>query len=158
MRAIAFGLAIFGLVAAASAQDIQKLKRTAKSPKELAVQGHVSIDDTCEARDLPEIDLDIPPKGGTVCMRPGMVRLATPWSGRTLHCIGKRISGVFVIYLPFGSFTGLDTMRFTVGREARTYEFEIKVEAGQAPAAGTSSALAEPQKAGPVPQCPALVS
>jgi hypothetical protein len=158
MRAIAFGLAIFGLVAAASAQDIQKLKRTAKSPKELAVQGHVSIDDTCEARDLPEIDLDIPPKGGTVCMRPGMVRLATPWSGRTLHCIGKRISGVFVVYLPFGSFTGLDTMQFTVRvqpPQARTYEAEIRVEPGHAPVGAKPSG---PQKAGPMPPCPAFVS
>src|SRR5436309_15935358 len=109
MRIIAFGLGVFGLVAAASAQDVQKLRKTAKPPKELAVQGLVNIKDTCESRDLPEIDLDIPPKGGTVCMRAGMVRLASTWSGNNQHCVGKRISGVFVIYVPFGTFIGLDT-------------------------------------------------
>ena len=44
MRIIALGLAVFSLVAAASAQDIQKLKKTAKAPKELAVQGLVHPD------------------------------------------------------------------------------------------------------------------
>ena len=160
MRTIAFGLAAFGLVAAASAQDIQKLRKTAKAPKELAVQGLVSIDDTCESRDLPEIDLDIPPKGGTVCMRPGLVRLSSTWTGNNQHCIGKRISGVFVIYLPFGSFIGLDTMQYTVRVEppqTRTYEAEIRVEAGHT-IIGPRSTPSEPQKAGPMPVCPAFVS
>ena len=84
MRTIAFGLAVLGLGAAAFAQDIQKLKRTTKTSKELAVQGHVNINDACESREYPpEFDLDIPPKGGIVCTRPGMVRLASPWSDRS---------------------------------------------------------------------------
>ena len=93
-------------------------------------------------------------------MRPGMVRLATPWSGRTMHCIGKRISGVFVVYLPFGSFTGLDTMQFTVKvqpPQARTYEAEIRVEPGPTPI-GPKSAPSQLQKAGPMPACSAFVS
>src|SRR5262249_1173134 len=106
MRVIALGLAVFGLATAASAQDIQKLKRTTKASKELAVQGHVNINDACEPKEPPEFDLDIPPKNGTVCTRSGMVRLASPWSDRNPHCIGRRINGVFVIYVPFGSFTG----------------------------------------------------
>ena len=160
MRTIAFGLAAFGLVAAASAQDIQKLRKTAKAPKELAVQGLVNIDDACESKELPEIELDSPPKGGTLCMRSGMVRLASTWSGRNQHCIGKRVSGVFVIYLPFGNFTGLDTMRYTVKVEPpqmRTYEAEIRVEPGHT-IIGPKSTSSESQKAGPMPTCPAFVS
>ena len=160
MRTIAFGLAVLGLVAAASAQDIQKLKRTAKSPKELAVQGHVNIKDTCETKEPPEFDLDIPPKGGIVCTRSGMVRLASPWSDRNQHCIGRRINGVFVIYVPFGTFIGLDTMQYTVRVEPsqmRTYAAEIRVEAGPTPI-GPKSAPSQPQKAGPLPACTAFVS
>ena len=164
MRTIAFGLAVLclvlGLVATATAQDIQKLKRTAKAPKELAVHGLVNINDNCESRDLPEIELDIPPKGGTVCMRPGMVRLASTWSGNNQHCVGRRISGVFVIYVPFGNFIGLDTMRYTVRvqpPQTRTYEAEIRVEAGHT-IIGPRSTPSEPQRAGSMPTCPAFVS
>ena len=120
--------------------------------------GLINIKDTCESRELPEIDLDTPPKGGTVCMRPGMVRLASTWSGANQHCIGKRISGVFVIYLPFGGFIGLDTMQYTVRvqpPQARTYEAEIRVEPGHAPVGAKPS---QPQKAGPMPSCPAYIS
>ncbi len=30
------------------------------------------------------------------------------------HCLGKRVSGVFVIYVPYASFTGNDAVRYTV--------------------------------------------
>src|SRR5215470_11315196 len=126
MRTIVFGLAVFGLAAAASAADIQKLKKTANAHKELTVQGHANFkDDICESTGLlHEIELNIPPKGGTVCARPGMVRLRETWSGRNQHCIGKRISGVLVVYKSFASFTGLDTLRYTarVPSDSKTYE------------------------------------
>jgi hypothetical protein len=121
------------------------------------------ISDTCENKKLPEIDLNIPPAGGTVCMRPGMTRLHNVWSGGAQHCIGKMMFGAVVIYIPFRSFTGVDTMQYTVRAgvqpsQSKTYEVEITVEAGQATASGASSAAPEPQKAGPMPACPALVS
>src|SRR5262249_44989019 len=100
MRTIVFGLAFFSLAAAASAEDIHKLTKTARAQKELRVQGYVNFKgSTCESSEpLPEIELNIPPKGGTVCMRAGMVPLRNTWSGRDQHCLGTRISGVFVIY------------------------------------------------------------
>lgn len=165
MRTIAFGLAFFSLAAAASAEGIHKLNKTAKANKELRVQGYVNFKgSTCESSEpAPEIELNIPPKGGTVCMRAGMVPLRNTWSGRDQHCLGTRINGVFVIYKSFGSFTGADTMQYAVTvrgarSETRTYDTEIKVEAGQATAAGASSTPPEPQEAGPMPICPALVS
>ena len=163
MRTIVFGLAVFSLAAAASAADIQKLKMTAKAHKELRVQGHVNFKgDICESRGpLPEIELNIPPKGGTVCVRPGMVRMGETWSGRNQHCVGKRISGVLVIYRSFDGFIGLDTVQYTVRGQpslTRTFEAEIRVEAGESIAARASTTPSEPQKAGPMPACPALVS
>lgn len=165
MRTIALGLAVFSLAAAASAADIQKLKRAAKADKELMVQGYVNFKGSiCESSGpLPEIELNIPPKDGTVCMRAGMVRLGNTWSGKDQHCLGTRMSGVLVIYRSSGGFTGLDSMQYAVTvsgarLETRTYEAEITVEAGQATAAGASSAPPEPQKSGPMPVCAALVS
>ncbi len=156
---IALGLAVFSLASAAFAADYQ-LKRTAKGHKELTVYGHAIFRGDCESRGPVEINLTIPPMGGLVCMRSGMVPLRTTWPGTSQHCVGKRISGVFVIYIPFGSFTGIDTMLYTVKGMTKmyTYEFEITVGADQATAAGASSAPSEPQKAGPMPTCPALVS
>jgi hypothetical protein len=165
MRTIALGVALFGLTAAASAADIQKVQRAVKAQKDLQVQGYVNFKGgICESSaPLPEIELSIPPKGGTVCMRPGMVRLGSTWSGRDQHCLGKRLSGVFVIYKSLGSFTGLDTMQYAVTvrgarSETRTYEAAIAVEPGPVAAAGASSGPSEPTQAGPMPLCSALVS
>ena len=162
MRTIALGLAVLGLAAAASAADYQ-LKNTVKAHKELVVRGYFNVEgSSCESTGVVEIDLNIPPKGGIVCMRSGIVRVENIWSGKYQNCIGKRISGVNVIYIPFRRFIGLDTMLYTVttrGQQSsmtRTYEVEINVEAGGA--AGASSAPSEPQQEGPMPVCPALVS
>jgi hypothetical protein len=160
MRRLAFTLVFFSLAAAASAQDVLKLRKTATASKELRVHGYVHTDETCESKELPEIELNIPPVGGIACVRPGIVRLQFVWSDRIQRCIGKRFDGALVIYVPFGSFAGVDTMQYTVRTpsQARTYEVEVKVEGSPAAAAGASSAPPEPQKAGPMPKCPALVS
>jgi hypothetical protein len=162
MRTFALALAFFSLASAASAADFYKLKKTATASKELRVHGYTHTNDTCESKEPPpEIDLNIPPTGGTACMRPGMVHLHNVWPDRIQHCLGKRVPGVFVIYIPFEGFTGIDTMQYSVRvqpSQPRTYEAEIKVEAGQATAAGASSPPSELQKAGAMPACPALVS
>jgi hypothetical protein len=160
MQKIALALAFLSLAAAASAAEIGKLKKAGKTEKEMAVNGVVSMKDTCESRGLPEIDLDIPPKGGggTVCVRPGMVRLGETWSGRNQHCIGKRISGVFVIYKSFANFTGVDTMQYAArtSSDSKTYEIEIRIEGGPT-ALHPGSEGSNPQVAGPMPLCRALV-
>jgi hypothetical protein len=156
---LALALAFFSLAAAAFAEDPCKLKDTTTASKELGVHGYVRTNETCEGKEPPEVDLNVPPMGGTACVRPGMVRLHHVSSDRFQHCIGKRVRGVFVIYIPFGGFTGLDTMQYTVRtRSSQTYEAEITVEAGEAKAVGASSAPSELHKAGPMPACPALVS
>jgi hypothetical protein len=161
MRTIAVGLAVFSLVAEASATEYQ-LKRIAKTHKELMVRGYFDLKDSkdsaCESTDRPvEIDLNSPPKGGIVCKRSGMVNVESIWSGKQQHCIGRKISGVFVIYIPFRRFSGLDTMLYTVRmQQTRTFRVEINVEAAKA--AGASAAPSEPQQEGPMPVCAALVS
>ena len=161
MRGASVGLALVGLAAAAThAEEVRKIKKVAKGHKEVEVSSYASFkNDTCEFRGLVEIYLDEAPKGGTVCMRQGKVRLVHTynWSGTKNHCLGKRISGVWVIYVPYASFTGNDAVRYTVKNHdavTRTYEAEIRVEWSSE----TTSSPSEPQKAGPMPVCPALVS
>ena len=129
MRTIALAFTVLSLaVSTSSGAEIHKLNKTAQAHKELAVAWYFKgLKDNCETTDFPEIDLDIPPKGGTVCMRSGMKPVSHIWNGngRTDHCIGTRVRGIWVIYIPFGSFTGLDSMQFTVKMRpplARTYE------------------------------------
>jgi len=165
MRTIALAFTVLSLaVSTSSGAEIHKLNKTAQAHKELAVAWYFKgLKVNCETTDFPEIDLNSPPKGGTVCMRSGMKPVSHIWNGngRTDHCIGTRVRGNWVIYIPFGSFTGLDSMQFTVKMRpplARTYEAKISVEAGEETAGDARSAPLEPQKAGPVPTCPALVS
>jgi hypothetical protein len=167
MRAAAVPVLASSLaVAIASAAEVRKIKRVAKGHKEVMLRGHASFKDNCEFRALPEIDVDEAPKGGTVCMRQGKVRVEVTWSGKHQHCLGRRISGVHVIYVPYAGFTGNDAVGYTVKRvnlatgtieATRIFEVEIRVEAGQA-WSGTTGSPPEPQKAGPMPVCPALVS
>src|SRR5215467_2628136 len=161
MRTIALAFAVFSLAAPTSAAEIYKLDKTAKARKELPVTWFFrNLKDNCESGEPPEIDLNIPPKGGTVCLRLGMVPVRNIWTGRNQHCIGTSTWGVRVIYVPFENFIGVDTMQFTVkmGRPWRTYEANIRVEAGEATVGDASFAPPGPQKAGPMPKCPALVS
>lgn len=159
MRGASVGLALVGLAAAAThAAEVHKIKKVAKGHKEVEVRGYVSIKDTCESRGPVEIYLDEAPKGGTVCMRQGNVRLANLWdpSSKKQHCLGKWISGVWVIYVPYASFIGNDAVRYTVKNHdavTRTYEAEIRVEWFSK----TTSSPSEPQKAGPMPVCPAAL-
>jgi hypothetical protein len=162
MRTIALTFAVFSFAASTSAAEIYKLNKTVKARKELTVNWFFkNLKDNCESGEPPEIDLNIPPKGGTVCLRPGMVRVRNIWTGRNQHCIGTKVWGVQVIYIPFESFIGVDSTQFTVKMGPpwnRTYEAKINVEGGELTAVDTSSASSEPQKAGPIPTCPALVS
>jgi len=161
MRGASVGLALVGLAAAATqAAEVHKLKIVVKGDKEVQVRGYVSIKDTCESRGPVEIYLDEAPKGGTVCMRQGNVRLENLWdpSSKKKHCLGRWISGVWVIYVPYAGFIGNDAVRYTVKNHdavTRTIEAEIRVEWFSK----TTSSPSEPQKAGPMPMCPApLVS
>jgi hypothetical protein len=158
--AVAFGMAAtiaWSQTPPASAPEIYKLNKTAKAGKELSVGWYFRIKDNCEFKALPEIDLNIAPKGGTVCIRSDMVPVRNIWSGWNQHCIGTMVRGVRIIYFPFGNFTGLDSMQFRA--MTRTYDAKISVEAGdEATAVPASSTPSEPQTAGPMPVCPALVS
>src|SRR5262245_62017827 len=115
MRTIALTFVVFSLAASTSAAEIYKLNKTAKAGKELSVTWFFkNLKDNCESGETPEIDLNVPPKGGTVCLRSDMVRVRNIWTGRHQHCIGTTVRGVRVIYIPSESFTGVDSTQFTV--------------------------------------------
>src|SRR5437868_417539 len=112
MRPIALASALISLAASTSAAELYHLNKTAKVNNELPVAYFFKIlTDNCESGEPPEIDLNVPPIGGTVCRRSGMVTARNIWSGRKQHCIGTSVRGVRVIYVPFRSFTGPDSMQ-----------------------------------------------
>ena len=166
-RVVAVPVMLSILAAAiANAAEVRTIKRMVKGHKEVVVQGHVSFHDDCAFRALPEIHLDEAPKGGTVCMRQATVRVEFTWQTKHQHCLGRRISGVQVIYAPYANFAGNDAVRYVVKRvdlvtgaveATRTFEVDIRVESSQVPSDTTRSSP-EPQQAGPMPECPALVS
>src|SRR6266545_754003 len=115
MRPIALTFVVLSFAASTSAAEIYKVNKTAKAGKELSVNWFFkNLKDNCESGEPPEIDLNIPPKGGTVCLRPDMVPVRNIWTGKHQHCIGTRVRGVRVIYNPLESFTGVDRTQFTV--------------------------------------------
>jgi hypothetical protein len=167
MNATRFAVALLAsssFAMSASAAEIYHLNKTAKIGRELTVGGYFrDLRENCETKELPEINLTVPPKGGTVCMRATMTPVRNIWNGKNQHCIGKSVQGIWVIYLSFGNLTGLERMQFTakVGQApslTRTYEAEITVGASEETAVEPDSTPLETQQAGPVPMCPALVS
>src|SRR4051812_49180372 len=103
MRAMALASAAFSLAASTSAAEMYKLDNTAKAGKERPIAWYFrNLRANCETTGMPEIHLNIPPKGGAVCMRSEIRPVRNIWYGENQHCIGTRVLGVRVIYIPFG--------------------------------------------------------
>src|SRR6185369_11127462 len=129
MYKIALALAGLSFAASTSAAELYHLNKTAKFNYEIPVAYFFNlVTENCESGEPPAIDLNVPPIGGTVCKRPSMVTVSNIWSGRKQHCIGTSARGVRVVYSPFRSFTGPDSMQFTVKVTppwTRAYETKI---------------------------------
>jgi hypothetical protein len=145
------------------------LSKFGNANHEIMVRGHTQTDENCVFRQLPDLRLDAPPRHGVLCLRPADdVPIRYLLSGATERgrlCLGKRVSGVRIFYLPHHDYTGADTFRYTALFSKR-YRFTRDVNlmilpdvpspgavpADLAPAGDT------PQAPGPIPPCAALVS
>jgi hypothetical protein len=102
-----------------------------KNPNEVRVRGYARFDMNCVAEEAPEIYLDVPPQSGFVCVRTSRVTVRKLYGGKA-ECLGRSISGIEVIYLPQRTFTGIDTIRYTVKFAAKvTVEADISVQSDQ---------------------------
>ena len=140
------------------------MSRTGKADHERPLMGYARFDRNCVGTELPIIDLDVPPSHGVVCLRRSDIRLQNVYGSPDQHCLGQKVSGVRIVYLPRHGYTGADTFRYTVHLRVRitnTYNLTIEPDAPPSPdavPADISAADDTPQSPGPIPACPALVS
>src|SRR5262245_65242385 len=102
-----------GLIGSAPARA-DHLTRATKHQSEVTIRGYARWNNNCEAEEPPQIHLDAAPQNGFVCVRPnnGIVQIVR--EGKANHCVGRRIPGVSLVYLPRGRFTGVDAIKYTV--------------------------------------------
>jgi len=114
----------------------------------------------------PEVYLDKPPDHGTVCFRVGNIKLAHITTGNATQCLGRKMSGVRVIYLSRWRYAGPDELRYTVvfPTVRESIYVELSIVSNQAGSSGTippdiSAPSSEAsQSPGPMPECAALTS
>jgi hypothetical protein len=142
--------------------------RTGAADHQVVIRSHVLFDSNCVSLEPPVIDLDAPPGRGVLCQRRVddiVINVLQP--GSPLRCLGKKTSGVLVVYLPRHGYTGADTVRYIVhfpGRSPVTYTANLVIvpdtppSSGAVPADISAPADDAPQSPGRLPLCPALVS
>jgi len=140
------------------------LSKFGNANHELMVRGHTQTNSSCVAVELPDLHLDTPPRHGVLCLRPAD---DVPIVFGTSLCLGKRVSGVRIYYLPRYGYTGADTFRYTALFSKR-YRYtrdvnlvivpDVPPSPGAVPADISGAADDTLQSPGPIPPCTALVS
>jgi hypothetical protein len=143
----------------------RKISKVGKANHEAILSGHVRTDRNCLGIGVPDINMERPPAHGVVCLRAGPVRLQYLIGGAPADCLGQKPAGIRVVYRPHDGYTGKDETRYIV--HFRKVQVDVNVDLtilpDDSPTPNGSSAPAgpsvqEPQKPGPIPTCPALVS
>ena len=128
----------------------------------MTIGGWARWNNDCEPKESPEIFLDVPPTNGIVCARTSIVTVRTVREGKAVHCVGRSMSGINLVYLPRSGFFGVDVVRYTVKFSVvkQAFDVDIRVASDQIPKGNGTVPLSseEPQTPGPVPVCAALVS
>jgi hypothetical protein len=153
------------LCSPAPAQD-RHLTKTTKADHDVAILGYGQANQSCEAIEPPSIYLDKPPGQGSVCFRASTIKLREAIVGNLMHCIGRTIRGVTVVYLPRSGYTGPDDVRYTVIFPSARHSVYVDVTVvpdslsspGTLPADIGTDAVESSQLSGPMPACMALVS
>jgi hypothetical protein len=149
----------------AAAQD-QHLTKTTEAAKAVSILGYSRSNQSCEGIEPPALYLDKPPDHGTICFRPGNIKLSEAIVGGLTHCLGRTIRGVSVIYLPRWGYIGPDDVRYTVvfPQARQSVYVDLTVLSSQSGSSGavppdiSAPAMESPQSPGPMPACTALVS
>jgi hypothetical protein len=120
------------------------------------LQGYSRTNSNCEAIDPPEIRIYRPPEHGIVCLRHAeRLKLQSTLENNFAHCLGKRVSGVVVVYLPAGGYAGSDKVSYTVVFPTiqRKVEVALTVLADQIKEQKSAATTATRQSSGPIPDC-----
>jgi len=159
-------LAILAMAPVCSAQGKPgdgEIAVTARTSEEAVINGHVFADSTCAAIEFPWLLLIKPPDHGVVCYRIEEFEVAQD-SFPDRACVGRRVSGVNIIYLAHPGYSGPDSLRYdTVSSRGRD---QTSVRLTVLPDTRTPSARIEtkgppdglPMLSGSVPKCAVPVS
>jgi hypothetical protein len=162
------GLAAIGVPSFCSpavAQD-QHITKTTKAAHDVVILGYARSNQSCNGIEPPALYLDKPPDHGAVCFRTNDIRLREAIVGNLTHCLGRKISGVSVVYLPYWGYVGSDDLRYTVvfpqARHSVYVELTVLPDPpgspGTVPADISAPYTESPQSPGPIPACTAIVS
>lgn len=161
------------LGARAVAQDFSRMNLaapatisvTGNADHPIAIRDHAYADDNCIARDPPAVDVEVPPRYGVVCFRRvDDVSLRYPLPGSAArHCVGERVSGVRIMYLPRNGYTGADMFRYSAYIPQRfrfSYNVNLTIVPDVPPSPGAVRVVIgdAPQLRGLMPSCIVLVS
>ncbi|HWK95521.1 MAG TPA: hypothetical protein VNR39_08865 [Pseudolabrys sp.] len=127
--------------------------------RSVVVREHAGWSSDCEAIPHPPLSLITPPSHGTVCAKAEVITVTSIFAGRAAQCVGRKVSGVRLIYQPDASFDGDDAMFYGVQYPGRFRAISVKVNVGESVPSTVSSADADVsaqwrQAPGPVPPCP----
>jgi hypothetical protein len=147
----------------------QTASKTGRADHELVVRSFERHDpnNNCASLEPPRVDLDLPPSHGVVCLR--RAQFVIRWvcnTNRSAYCVGRKASGVSLVYRPRHAYTGADELRYTVHLPTGplTFSVSLTIEQDDPPSPGAMPADISapagdmPQSSGPIPLCPALVS
>jgi hypothetical protein len=158
---------IFALLPSTSvrAQD-QHLAKTVKAGHAASISGYARSNGECEGVEPPGLYVDTPPQHGIVCFRTSKIMLREAIVGNLTYCVGRKIGGVTVVYLPRWKYVGADTTRYSVvfPEARRNIDVDLTVvpdrpdSPDQVPADINGPAVESSQSPGPMPRCTALVS
>lgn len=142
--------------------------RIVRAGEDTKLAGYSRVNQNCEEITLPILTLQQPPKHGVVCSQRGdtWLQRGYPMEGTLMHCVGKKSTGLHVVYLAPIGFTGGDQLRYTVRYSTTDHpvEFDLTVVPPlpdaplPVPRDITNPAVAAPQRPGPIPPCSAVVS
>jgi hypothetical protein len=138
----------------------EQLSKAVRAAHDIFLRGYARSNNDCEALDPPDIVIDRPPEHGIVCLRRGNLKLQRTVENNLVHCLGKKVIGVHVIYVAQNGYVGKDSVLYTVRFPTVQHSVEATLMVlpndGKVPA--RMPADNPLQTTGLAPSCPALVS
>jgi hypothetical protein len=127
-----------------------------KAGERVVLGAHAHWNMECQGLELATVQLEHGPAHGFVCISRGLIKPSTSRSGAGMHCVGKPVAGLRVIYIapmgPAAHETLSYTVDFTHARFSR--DVEILIEPSERSAANRMTvAPAQQQREGPIAGC-----
>jgi hypothetical protein len=144
--------ALILMLQSADAQEHENVSRATKAGHEVAVGHALRWNQNCEPL-TPKLVLSLPPGHGSICARDFTTIAKRNVMNDDQTCVGKRIRGLQVIYLPQSDYVGHDHVDYVVQypNMLRYKHVDIEVSPNnEAPAAKPGEQTIAPGKAGDI--------